>query len=118
MMVAGPFPDADDRREFRRMGEEKVAAFTESVGAMTGQLVKLNQQLAQQAMAQWWAAWMSPWAFLAVPPGPFFRFPFEGLQRPALSVGASLARVADKALAPVHRRATGNARRLRRIGKR
>ena len=118
--AAGPFPDARDQREFRRMGQEKVEAFSESIGAMTIQMLKLNQEAARFALNQWWAAWLSPWSFLSGSPLQWFRFPLATVPRPTIGVGAkrvgtSLARVLDKGLAPVHRRATGNARRLRRL---
>ena len=73
MLAAGANPDARDRREFQRMGTEKVFAFWESMNAM------------------YWAAWLTPW---------------------------SAAKIMAKGLDPVHRRATANARRLRRIRKR
>jgi hypothetical protein len=73
MMAAGANPSARDRREFQRMGTEKVFAFWESMNAM------------------WWAAWMTPW---------------------------STAKIMEKGLAPLHRRTTANARRLRRRKKR
>jgi len=69
MLRAGPSPGARDRREFQRMGTEKVFAFWESMFAMG------------------WAAWSAPW---------------------------SAAKIMEKGLAPLHRRTTANARRLRR----
>ena len=117
--TAGPFPDIRDQREFRRMGQEKVEAFSESIAAMNAQMLRLNQEAARFMLNQWWAAWMSPWSYLSASPVQWFRFPSATVPRPSLGfgakrVGTSLARVVDKGLAPVHRRATSNARRLRR----
>jgi hypothetical protein len=116
MASAGPFPSADDRREFGRMGQEKAAALSESLGAMTAQMLRANQEAARFMLNQWWTAWMSPWAFIASSPAHWFGFPSAITRHPAgvRRVGTSLARVVDKGLAPVHRRATSNARRLRR----
>ena len=82
MMAAGASPSARDRREFHRMGTEKVFAAWEAMNAMS-----------LYAMQQWWtAAWLTPW-----------------------SLASTTTRMFDKGLAPVHRRASANARRLRRL---
>jgi len=73
-----------------RMTSEKVLAFWESVNAMGLQIAKAQQQYALFAMRNWWSPWMSPW-----------------------SVGA---KVFEHGLAPIHRRASANVRRLRRGG--
>ncbi|MFL6564423.1 MAG: polyhydroxyalkanoate granule-associated phasin [Burkholderiales bacterium] len=92
MLAAGVNPSARDRREFERMGTEKVLAFWESMNAMGMEMAKAQQHYALLAMRQWWSPWLSPW-----------------------SAAASAARVLDKGLGPVHRRASANARRLRRL---
>jgi hypothetical protein len=71
MAVAGPKPSARDRREFTRMGSEKLQAAGQSGWAMAAQM-----------QTAWWRSWMQ--LMLA-------------------------------GLAPVHRTATANARRLGRI---
>jgi hypothetical protein len=91
MLAAGVNPSARDRREFERMGTEKVLAFWESMNAMTLEMAKAQQQFALTAMRQWWSPWVSPW-----------------------SVGAAAAKVLEKGLAPVQKRASANARRLRK----
>src|SRR5215470_16583435 len=83
---AGASPTARDRREFERMGVEKLFAFYESWNAMLLELFRVNLDLA-----------LSPfriWSF------------GRGRQRGLRILGAGLA--------PIHRRATANARRLRR----
>ncbi|HEX6321017.1 MAG TPA: hypothetical protein VFZ84_19310 [Burkholderiales bacterium] len=80
-----------DQREMQRMGTEKVLAFWESMNAMGLQVAKANQEYALFAMRQWWSPWMTPW-----------------------QMAAAATKVLEKGLAPVHRRAAANARRLRR----
>jgi hypothetical protein len=54
-------------------------------------VAKANQEYALFAMRQWWSPWMTPW-----------------------QMAAAATKVLEKGLAPVHRRAAANARRLRR----
>jgi hypothetical protein len=82
----------NDRRELERMGTEKVLAFWESMSAMGLQMAKAQQECALLAMRQWCSPWVSP-----------------------MSMAASAKKVFDKGLAPVHKRASANARRLRRL---
>jgi hypothetical protein len=91
MLAAGVNPTARDRRELERMGTEKMLAFWESMNAMGLEMAKAQQQFALSAMRQWWSPWVSPW-----------------------SVGAAAAKVLEKGLAPVQKRASANARRLRK----
>jgi hypothetical protein len=84
LALAGPLPNARDRREFLQMGQEKVHAFWQSWFAMGWAMVEASQQ-----------------AWIAV---------LQGARVPLLDAHGILAR----GLAPVHRRATANARRLAR----
>ncbi len=84
MALAGPVPNARDRREFHAMGQEKVHAFWQSWFAMGWAMV--------QAMQQAWLASL------------------QGARVPLLDTHAILS----KGMAPVHRKATANARRLAR----
>ena len=86
MALAGPFPNARDRREFYTMGQEKVHAFWQSWFAMGWAMLEAVQQ-----------------AWLAV---------LQGARVPMLDMQAILSR----GLGPVHRRATANARRLAQLG--
>jgi hypothetical protein len=85
MALAGPWPNARDRREFYTMGQEKVHAFWQSWFAMGWALVEAAQQ-----------AWIGM---------------LQGARVPFLDVHDVLAR----GMAPVHRKATANARRLARV---
>ena len=80
-----------DRHEMQRMGTEKVLAFWESMNAMGLQMARANQQYALFAMRQWWSPWMSPW-----------------------QTAAAATKVLEQGLRPIHRRASANARRLKR----
>jgi hypothetical protein len=84
MALAGGKPNARDRREFHGMGQEKVLAFWQSWFAMSAATVEATQK-----------AWLA----MAM-----------GAQVPMVDAQAIFA----KGLAPVHRKATANARRLGR----
>jgi hypothetical protein len=96
MASAGSRPNARDRKEFHLMSAEKTAAFYESWAAMGRAAVQ-----AQQSM--WRAALFTPWTQAALPSA-------NTLARHTLAVLSS-------GMAPVHRRAVGNAKRLGRIKK-
>lgn len=91
LALAGPLPSARDQREFRRMVGEKGVAFQQSWQAMA-----LAAWRAQQTLA---GAWLTAWAGAAAGAPPL----------PALALG-----VLDRGLAPVHRKAVANAKRLAR----
>lgn len=97
MMTAGANPSDRDRREFHLMGAEKVAAFGESWVAMGAQMVKAQQAMTLSMVR----AWSNPWTFGA----PALMQGSQDLQRAALGVLGS-------GLAPVHKVAVANARRL------
>jgi hypothetical protein len=109
MWSAGPLPSARDQQEFYRMGAEKVEAFYESWLGMASQGAAAQQQWAQWCLQTWWklalGGWMNP--------------PTLG----HLSRGAghrwvdSMLDVGMRGIAPVHRRAVANARRLTRASR-
>lgn len=96
--LAGPQLSDRDRQEFQMMIMEKHAAFAQAWGDMAMQAFRANQALAASMVRLFFA--------------PFF------LQRPsaAAAVAAQVQNAAigvlSKGLAPVHRQATSNARRL------
>ena len=97
MALAGANPSSRDRREFTRMGSEKSAAFVESM-AGTAWRIQLDFWLSC------WGLGFSPWL------GHAGRRKVDSLahaQRAATAVLSS-------GLAPVHKRAVANARRLGR----
>ena len=90
---------ARDRKEFQRMVTEKIAAFSESWVAMVRQATVADQALACSIFK----------SFLSMARGkrPSATALVAEVQRAALSV-------LDKGVAPVHRKAVANAKRLRR----
>ena len=84
MALAGPVLNARDRREFHGMAQEKVHAFWQSWFAMGWAMT--------QAMQKSWMAML------------------QGARVPLVDTHGILA----KGMAPVHRKATANARRLAR----
>ncbi len=97
LALTGHAPSARDRREFTKMTVEKGEAFVESWSAMWWQGLRAQQSL---ALALWQSA-------TAVSPAPATA---RSLAAPF--VDATLA-VLGQGVAPVHRRAVANARRLR-----
>jgi len=94
-----------DRRELRLMCSEKVAAFGESWNQMAVQAFKANQQMAH--------AWASAWSFpFGMPSNAATR---KSVLRAAAQMQGATLQVLASGLAPVHRRATANARRLGRV---
>lgn len=97
MAIAGPKLSARDRKEFQRMGAEKTAAFSESWNAMTMQAFRANQALAASFLRSFWS-------------------PLSKGKPSAKSVTAQFQSAAlgilGKGMAPVHRKAVANAKRL------
>lgn len=97
MAVAGPTLSARDRKEFQRMGAEKTAAFGESWNAMTLQAFRAHQALAASFLRSFWSPSLKG--------------------RPSASAVAAQWQsaaldVLGKGMAPVHREAVANAKRL------
>ncbi|HYH42038.1 MAG TPA: polyhydroxyalkanoate granule-associated phasin [Burkholderiales bacterium] len=122
MLAAGAHPGATDRAEFSLMGREKIAAAAESMFAMAAQMVKTQQEYARAAALQWWKLWTTPWLFGAyrplvqtlasLPQAALIAVPTPTQRRRAVG------KLVEAAVTPVHKRATGNARRLGKIKKR
>lgn len=121
MALAGPAPNARDRREFTRMGAEKVAAAQESTLAMQRHLAVMPWQV---GMRCWQDAVALSAAALRVGSS---RTPAEAAVRAgrltqaanvatrrAANLSTASARMAAGALEPIAQRATANAKRLRR----
>ena len=104
MLAAGPVPNMRDQQEFYRMGAEKVEAFGESWVAMSQQAMAAQQQFVLWWMQTWWkvalGGWMNP---------PSWNQLSSSAQR---RVFDSMLDVTMRGMAPVHRRAVANARRL------
>ena len=97
MALAGPKLSPRDRKEFERMVAEKNAAFAASWSAMAWQAALAQQTLAASLMA----------SFLAAGRGRKPSPAASAMQWQRAAVG-----VLGKGLAPVHRKAVANARRL------
>jgi hypothetical protein len=119
MAAAGPRPNARDRQEFTRMGQEKIEAATESARAIAAHLAMMNLQVGARALGHMVAATtalMSLATSRSV--GQFIARQAklaETLSRSAKTVSElsdSTARLAARGLRPVHARASANARRL------
>jgi hypothetical protein len=99
MAIAGPTLSARDRKEFERMVAEKHTAFSEAWQAMATQSVRANQALAASLMRS--ALSSSP----ADKPTP---------AKVAAQMHEAALGVLGSGLAPVHRKAVANAKRLAR----
>jgi len=99
MALAGPRPSARDRKEFELMLAEKNAAFGESWNAMFLHASRANQELASSLFR----------SFMALPAGGKASAAASAVKFHKAALG-----VLGKGLAPVHRKAMANARRLAR----
>jgi hypothetical protein len=106
MLRSGPFPAQVDRDEFRRMFDEKGEAWFESTLRMSTEMGKQWVAIATGAMQPWWLA--SP----ASSPAARWHSAWCGAVRRWARATPHIAQIG---LAPVHRRATANARRLARF---
>jgi hypothetical protein len=99
LALAGAAPSPRDRKEFELMGAEKAAAFAESWRAMVTQAMRAQQELTLSMMRSAWA------------------MPLRGLPSAgdvATQLNNAAMGVLSKGMAPVHRRAVANAKRLGR----
>jgi len=97
MAAAGSAPSQRDRREFRRMSDEKVAAFYGSWAAMWSQAIANQVALAQ-------SMWLAPWRLSS---------PHASSARQHRDA----QRILTAGIVPIHRTAVANARRLTRVAK-
>jgi len=98
MALAGHAPSARDTKEFALMVDEKKLAFTKGLTAMAVRAARTNQAV---GMAMWKSMWLP-----------------AGRQTSVNAVAALMQQAAvdmwSQGVAPVHRAAVGNARRLAR----
>lgn len=122
MASAGAIPDARDRKEFALMGQEKLEAATESAQAIAAQMMRVNQQFGMLAWEQWTAgaqAWMALTTSATVAQSgarqaKMVRDTMRNSAQMASQLSGSAAHLAEHGLAPIHSRATANAKRLRK----
>jgi hypothetical protein len=118
---AGANPSARDRREFHRMGQEKIDAARESAFAMGRHVAGLNPLLGLKAWQDMLAAGNALFALAGTRSITGAMAGQAKLARAVSKSTASAARVSEvtaktagHGLKPVHSRATANAKRLRR----
>jgi hypothetical protein len=99
MALAGPTLSQRDRKEFDLMVAEKKTAFAQAFQAMAAQTLRANQSLAASFLRSMWSPnfWGKPSAGKA-----------------AAQVRSAALGILDKGMAPVHRKAVANAKRLAR----
>jgi hypothetical protein len=110
MLADGFAPRAGTRREIARMVNEKTAAAGESATGMAFQLWRTNWELALMPARLWWRAWSGATRWTPFAPAGDLLAMATAPQR--LATAAS--RIVPSGLAPVRRRVTANAKRLRR----
>ncbi len=93
MALAGAVPSRSDRTELSRMGNEKWQAASQSALAMTTFAMQQQMAMAQSLMYAMWAPWM-------------------GMSHSSIPVTNPVAGMLSAGLAPYHRIAIANARRL------
>jgi hypothetical protein len=119
MVEHGMQPSPADLREIQLMSEEKLAAVTESGAAIANQLHTTSYALVNRAVQQWFQSQQALWSLATS------LTPVHVLTRSQALLDASTrlahtlsqfssagARVAQRALKPIHAKATSNARRL------
>lgn len=92
---AGAMPSHSDRTELSRMSSEKWQAASQSAVAMTAFAMQQQMAMAQSFMQAMWAPWM-------------------GMSHSSIPATNPVAGMLSAGLAPYHRIATANARRLRK----
>ncbi len=109
MLTSGPVPSSSDSREFQAMGDEKLAAFSESWQAMASAAITSQMQIAatltQMAFKQssmWWAPFGASRGVTAA-----------DMTHLAQQVQSAVMQIASRGLAPVRNRAVANAKRLK-----
>lgn len=99
MAIAGPTLSERDRKEFNLMVVEKRTAFAQAFQAMATQTVRANQALAASFLRSMWSPnfWGKP-----------------AVRKAATQVQGAALGILGKGMAPVHRKAVANTKRLAR----
>lgn len=119
MAIAGPVPDMQDQREFSLMSSEKGEAASESILAMGSGLMNMTMALAKDTSAHLWATSAAATTLASsLSVAQWCERQTEFL-RLATNFPANPLHLVDSAtclmrevLAPIHGRATANAKRL------
>lgn len=119
MALAGPVPSPRDRAEFSIMGTEKCEAASESIEAMNSGVIKLAVEFTSDTCNLICAMSTAPTGFASGRPVTQGREHQPGfltavIQTPSnpLYLASSMTSLVREILAPIHGRATANARRL------
>lgn len=119
MALAGLSPSAADMAEFQLMGQEKLAAATESSAAITSQLQSSSAALLHRSVKHWFggAAALVGLATSVTPAqAAAHSHQLLNVSKQAAANMAQFssagARVVQRGLKPIHAKATSNARRL------
>jgi hypothetical protein len=96
MALAGPVLSSRDRKEFTGMVREKQLAFTQGLVGAWIEVARVNQAMLLSAMTSLWS----------------LQSPLARARASARQMNSGVNTVTDKFLAPVHRKAVSNARRL------
>jgi hypothetical protein len=119
MAMAGPLPNERDRVEFSLMGREKSEAMSESMQAMGSGLVSLGMTLAMDTSKHMWATSTAAAALVSSRSATQWLECQAALMKVVaaspvnpLQLASSTTRVVQESLAPIHGRATANAKRL------
>ena len=92
-----------DTEGLRRMGDEKVQAYWESVNGMGMQLIKAQQEFAVLAMRQWMTAWTVPLTMTGM---------MSNSHAQHKQLRRSMEQVIEQGMIPVGRQVRSNLRRL------
>jgi hypothetical protein len=115
MAKLGPTRSTADRKELTCMTQEKFEIFGESASAMAAEIFKANLALWPSVVCAVWtlpsAMWMPTARAGSARSASKSTLTAAAVPR---TVSSAASRVLAKGLAPVHRRATANAKRLRR----
>jgi hypothetical protein len=98
MVSSGPQLSDRDRKEFQRMGVEKITVFMESWNAMALQTLRVQQTLSMGLLRSWY----TPWS------------PANNPSHSTAQFHNAALGVLSQGIAPMHRKATANAKRLAR----
>lgn len=120
LAMAGANPNARDRQEFTRMGQEKIDAVAESAQAVAARMMLIPTQIGTIAFKQMMngtsgiiALTTSPAVALSAKGQvELFRDAMTNSATIASQLSDSVAHLAHQGLKPIHTRATGNAKRL------
>lgn len=116
--AAGVAPNARDRKEFMRMGQEKIDAVNESAQSVVARMATMQMQFAALAFKQMLGGTSRAYSLASAPAmsanihGKLLQHAFSSSAVAVSQVSGSVARLMQYALKPIHLRATGNAKRL------